>query len=74
MTIIGELYQAGTQNTYCRSKRPVAESECNYGACVQNSCNEGEHDMQFYSYSAEYKGLAKKNAAMPTPRFMCEEP
>jgi hypothetical protein len=73
-TIIGEIYQAqATENVFCRTKRPLTNSECYQGVCVGNSCTPGANDMQFYSYSSSVYGYNGAHPAMP-PRFMCEEP
>jgi hypothetical protein len=75
MTIIGEMYQAqGTQNTFCRSNRPIAVSECYSTSCPANSPIEGKNDLQFYSYNGVSFGLMGPEVRHPPPRFMCEEP
>jgi hypothetical protein len=77
MTLLGEMYTAqGTQNTFCRSNRPIAVSEC-YGAaaasCPTNGGVDGKEDLQFYSFDGVIHGIQRPEITRP-PRFVCEEP
>lgn len=79
LTIIGEMYTAqGTQNTFCRSNRPIAVSECYNAAatsCPTNGGVEGQNDPQFLSFNGAIYGIYPPNSvSFPPPRFMCEEP
>lgn len=84
MVYIGETFQVGTKNAYCRSKRVIADTECNVDSgqaavcpgptCIADEENAFKLFAQTMSGSCGQKGL---RVTPPTPaptRFLCEEP
>ena len=73
--LIGETYQVGgttAQNTFCRSKRLIASSECAYSVCTEPSCLPDEQNiLQFTAATFPYGITIYSSAAT---RFLCENP
>jgi hypothetical protein len=59
MTIIGETYQInGTENNaYCRSHRPLTESDCYESACEPPACIEDHNYFNFKAFMDYSLGL-----------------